>query len=163
MGSPSGAEQRVFRLSAKAIVFEDDRLLAIHCRDRIGDFYYLPGGGQQIGETVHEALRRECHEEIGCPVEIGPLWFVRDYMAWNHEFADEEGDIHQVELMFQRTIAPGRRPGPASAPDGMQVGHAWLPLGDLRRSRFYPLAMRGRLQEAARSGLEGAMYLGAIN
>ena len=93
MESPSDAR---FRTSAKAIIVEHDALLTIHCRDDQGDFYYLPGGGQEIGEPVTDALKRECLEEIGCRVGPGRLLFVRDYISWNHEFVDLGADSVMV-------------------------------------------------------------------
>lgn len=30
----------------------------------------LPGGALDPGETIHEGLRRECAEELGCDIEI---------------------------------------------------------------------------------------------
>ncbi len=160
MESPSDAR---FRISAKAIIVEDDSLLTIHCRDDDGDFFYLPGGGQEIGETVTDALERECLEEIGCRVEAGPLLFVRDYISWNHEFVDLGADTHQVELMFRATVVNGDRPGAPRVPDGLQIGFAWLKLDDLPTDRFYPQAMRTQLVEAVRSQTREATYLGAVN
>ena len=33
----------------------------------------MPGGFVDLGESVEQAARRECREEIGIDVEIGPL------------------------------------------------------------------------------------------
>jgi ADP-ribose pyrophosphatase YjhB (NUDIX family) len=158
------ASQRdpLFRLSAKAIIIEDDALLTVHCADDEGAFHTLPGGGQEYGESVHAALIRECQEEVACTVEPGPLLFVRDYLGWQHEFADIEGHVHQVELMFRCTIGAGR-PGPPSVADGLQVGFAWVPLAALPTVRFYPMAMRVPLVDAIRQGSTAAIYLGAVN
>jgi len=54
------------RLSVKAIIVREGRLLVLKCRDQQGFWYVLPGGGQQVGETLDQALRRECLEELGC-------------------------------------------------------------------------------------------------
>ena len=154
----------VFRLSVKAIIVEDDQLLAIHCRDKQDEFYYLPGGGQEYGETIAETLERECREEIGCGVTHREIMFARDYFAWNHEFADIEGHIHQVELMLRCDIRLGERPSHTTLPDDLQIGYEWLPLDGLGTTRFFPLAMRDDLVAAIRSPEPlPARYLGAIN
>src|SRR5687768_8900235 len=48
------------RNSAKALIVKDGRILVI--RKKVGTelWYLLPGGGQEKGETLHEALKREC-------------------------------------------------------------------------------------------------------
>lgn len=53
-----------YRLSVKAIIKDDDdRVLLIREKDGCWE---LPGGGLEHGEGIHEALRREVAEEIGC-------------------------------------------------------------------------------------------------
>lgn len=139
------------RPSAKAIIIRDGKLLALRMRDEKGPWYLLPGGGVEFGETLHEALRRECREELGVePAEIGGLRFVREYISARHEFADEEPDAHQVEYMFECRLARQNGDCPLDAapgtvpilPDKGQLGLAWLPLATLTRYRFYPKALR---------------------
>jgi len=178
------------RVSAKAVIIEDGRILLTRHRDAEGDWYLLPGGGQRHGETLHEALVRECREETGCTVEPGRLLLVRDYIGAHHEFADEDADAHQVELMFAcRRVAgaapPSSTQAPSSAqppvgtptpsggaasggelangpvPDPMQTGVEWIPLADLPRIRIYPSQLAGLLARGIPDG--GPVYLGDVN
>ncbi|MEC1177482.1 NUDIX domain-containing protein [Metasolibacillus meyeri] len=48
------------RNSAKAIIVKDEKLLAIKIQENGGTYYILPGGGQEHGENLHQALQREC-------------------------------------------------------------------------------------------------------
>lgn len=41
-------------MSAKAVIVEDGRLLALRLEGRDGDYYILPGGGHDVGETLEE-------------------------------------------------------------------------------------------------------------
>ena len=145
------------RLSIKAIIIRDGRLLAVQNRDAEGDWYVLPGGGQEAGETVPAALRRECLEEIGATVRLGRLRFVRDYIARHHEFAASD-DSHQVELMFECELESAPMLG--SRPDSMQTGIAWLELQDLASFRLYPRVLRTALLADA---LDAPIYLGDVN
>jgi 8-oxo-dGTP diphosphatase len=143
------------RSSVKAIVIRDDALLVLRCRDDDGDRFILPGGGQEVGETVHEALHRECLEELGCSVTIGRMRFIRDYIARHHEFADVDGDAQQVELMFECALES--EPDVATVADKAQVGHTWLGVADLSTHRLYPRSLAAHLGRRPRSE---AVYLG---
>lgn len=146
------------RLSVKAIIVREGRLLALKCHDKEGVWYVLPGGGQQAGETLDEALRRECLEELGCDVRMGALRFVRDYIAKNHEFAATEGDAHQVELMFECDLKS--QPSDATQPDSMQIGFEWLELSNLVGRRLYPRVLERTLVSETGAGV---VYLGDVN
>ena len=94
-------------------------------------FYLCPGGGQEHGEDAHEALRRECREEVGCDVVVGGLAFFGDYIGANNEYAGHDGWAHQREAYFFCELAPARSPRLTDAGDRWQTGIAWLPLDGL--------------------------------
>ncbi|NNM59465.1 MAG: NUDIX domain-containing protein [Legionellales bacterium] len=59
-----------FRLSVHA-VFTDEMGKILQLRSTYdGNRWGLPGGSLEPGETIHEALIRECHEELGVNIDI---------------------------------------------------------------------------------------------
>lgn len=149
------------RNSAKALIIREGKLLAIQLEDERGYWYALPGGGQEPGEDLHAALRRECREEIGAEVVIGELRFVRDYIGRNHEFAQRHADIHVVDLIFECGLAEGEevRMGPVADTNALDV--VWLDIDKLDSYRLYPLGLRSWLIRYANG--EGApIYLGDL-
>ena len=61
----------LFRIGVFALIFDGERILLSHRRDI--DWWNLPGGGMEPGETVDEAIRREVREETGLEVEVEHL------------------------------------------------------------------------------------------
>ena len=151
------------RTAPKAIIIQDGKLLVTCNRDDEGVFYLLPGGGQQHGETLLKALRRECLEEIGAEVEVGELLFVREYIGGHHEFAEFEGDVHQIELMFRCRLGDGEIPRMGAAPDEWQTEIAWLPIDELADYRLYPAALKRPIALLAQEEAIGPCYLGDVN
>lgn len=149
------------RVSVKAIIIEEDRILCTKNVDPTGFFYLLPGGGQEPGESLVDALRRECREELGVRIIPGKLLYVRDYIGSKHEFAEHDSDHHQLELMFECELAEDDNLGAGHVPDAYQVGLEWLPLDSLGCYRFYPNALTSVLTSENPVALAG--YLGAVN
>jgi len=67
-----GFEDR-FRLSAHAVITDAAGRVLLLKADYGDQAWGLPGGGLEPGETLHEALLRECREELGCEVTPGYL------------------------------------------------------------------------------------------
>ena len=133
----------------------------MRAKDEEGDWYLLPGGGQEPHETLEEALVRECLEEANVHVEIGPLRFIREYFSGNHEFKNIDYDAHQIEFMFECKLRTGEVPGIGAVPDKGQNGVAWLELDQLEDHRLYPLAMRKYFKDIRNSSIP--VYHGDIN
>lgn len=57
------------RVSARAIIYFDDKIVSMY-RERDGRvFYTFPGGGKEENETERECVQREVFEEFGLVVE----------------------------------------------------------------------------------------------
>lgn len=53
------------RVGVKAIIIHNGWLVAVKKHDEHGPLYSFPGGGQEAGETLVQAVRREVREETG--------------------------------------------------------------------------------------------------
>lgn len=154
---------RHVRPAVKAVIIRNGHLLVTRNHsddDPEGEWFLLPGGGVEHGETLPEAMRRECREEVGCDVEAHDIVMVRDYIAINHEFADHEGHVHGLEIMFRCTLLPGSEPANGAGADTWQTGVEWLPISQLECFRLYPRALRTRLSDGLH---HGPIYVGDVN
>lgn len=74
--NPNGSVGR--RPSVRGIIFRDGKIAMMHSRKY--DYYKLPGGGIELGETLEETLIREVREESGLivkPETIKEFGYVR--------------------------------------------------------------------------------------
>ncbi|MFS0667932.1 NUDIX domain-containing protein [Peribacillus frigoritolerans] len=85
-----------------------NKILLTKNQDDEGYFYLFPGGGQEHGETIHNALLRECMEEVGEEVEIGELLHIREYIGKNQEHSSFDFHVHQVEYYFVSNLVKGK-------------------------------------------------------
>ena len=149
------------RNSAKAIIIADGRILLTKNKDADGDFYLLPGGGQEKFEDIHEALHREVYEETSCRINIKDIRFIREYIAKRHEFAEYDSDSHQIEYMFECSLADDTAPCNGSIPDAFQTGVEFIPLSQIKSIRLYPTILKNVIHEDGT--FDDKIYLGAVN
>lgn len=144
---------RYVRTSAKALIIRDGKMLAIRLQDGQESFHIMPGGGQEPGEPLPEAVAREVAEELGVRVRVGELVFVME--------GTQGEPFHRVDLVF-RCEYRGEIEQAALHGDTNQVGCDWLDIATLNHSTLYP----SRLRRAIMNLYEGKpqpVYLGVEN
>ncbi len=65
-----------FHYCVRAIIKQDEKFLVIRVND--ADYYHLPGGHVEIGETSKQALLREIKEETGFEISISNLAIINE-------------------------------------------------------------------------------------
>lgn len=121
---------------ARSIVIQNDQILLILKKDDNGERYALPGGAQDLGETLESALQRECLEEIGTPVKIINLLGVAE--CFKSSSSEPGKKKHQIEFFFQCQLPQNYLPQNGSNPDKHQIGVVWLPIAQLDSVTIFP-------------------------
>jgi ADP-ribose pyrophosphatase YjhB (NUDIX family) len=87
---------------AAAVVVRDDHLLVIHRRKHGTEYFTLPGGGVQPGESAVQACARELEEEAGLHVVVGECLLTLEN-AGRCQGGDCGAHGGQVSLVMSRT------------------------------------------------------------
>lgn len=81
------------RIGVRAIIYKDGKLLGVkHKSKNTGDpkdFWAIPGGGLDPGESLEDGLRREVYEELGVRVSPGRLLLIQQFTS-TRQGIDEE-------------------------------------------------------------------------
>lgn len=88
-----------FRLSSHAVILNASNEVLLLKANYGNGSWGLPGGALEPGETIHEALHRECIEEIGDAVDIKYLSGV-----YYHSVYNSQTFIFRCELKNSGTI-----------------------------------------------------------
>lgn len=91
------------------VLDEDGRLLLVRRADN--ELYSIPGGAQDVGETISRAVVREVREETGIDVEATGLIGV--YSDPEHVIAYPDGEVRQEFSLCFRAHPLGGQPRPS--------------------------------------------------
>lgn len=118
-----GDDRFNYRVGGLAIA--DGRIL-LQTATRI-DFWVLPGGRAELGESAAETLRREMREELGLDVDVGRLLWVMENF-----FTLDGRRYHEIGFYFAMAVPPVQRAGHEwPAMDGGDCVFRWHPLDAL--------------------------------
>ena len=110
---------------------------------------------------MHQAIIRECREELCLDVIPRRLVLVRDYIAKNHNTKIDDDNFHQAELMFECDVADFSTMGCGTEPDSDSQQILWVDLDDLADSDFMPQAIIPYLKNLA--DIKETIVLGDVN
>lgn len=153
--------QNIFRYSMKAIIIKDGKILVESCDYGRGRFAKLPGGGHKWGETMEQALKRECREELCLDIIPRRLVLVRDYIAKNHDTDIDDDNFHQAELMFECDVMDFSGMGCGIEPDSDDQQIMWIALDELESVNFMPRAIIPHLKNIA--NIKETIVMGDVN
>ena len=129
--------QSGIRITVRAVIIQNDEILLIKKESPDeGARYTLPGGALESGETLHQAVIRECQEEINTAVEAYDVLHIADFFIPKLE--PEPYTRHQLEVLIQCQAPIDYIPASGPAPDKHQVGVEWLPVNELERYTISP-------------------------
>jgi ADP-ribose pyrophosphatase YjhB (NUDIX family) len=127
--------------STTAAIRDDaGRLLLIHKIDN--DFWALPGGAMEIGESIADAAAREVAEETGLTVELTGI--VGIYTDPGHVMAYDDGEVRQeFSVCFHARVLSGE-----PREDGSETKEVrWVDPADVAGLSIHP-SMRRRIDDA---------------
>jgi ADP-ribose pyrophosphatase YjhB (NUDIX family) len=148
----------LIRNAARALIRSNGNILLLRKHDEFrGERFALPGGAQEPGETLQQALDRECREEIGTSVAIRDLLYVADYFK---QRATEPPSTRQlVEFLFACDVPADYQARNGHRPDKHQVDVVWTPLEILPDLPLLPRSLASRLTAPAAA----PVYLGTLH
>ncbi|MEV0939394.1 NUDIX domain-containing protein [Micromonospora wenchangensis] len=96
---------------AVSVFVRDEQARVLLIRRTDNGLWSLPGGGQEIGETVAETAVRETREETGISVEVAGM--VGVYSDPGHVIEYSDGEVRQQFSLCFRAVPVSGTPTPS--------------------------------------------------
>lgn len=149
------------RNTARALILRDHQVLLLR---KQGGRYALPGGAQGTGETLEDALQRECLEEIGARVDAPRLVTVCD--VFKRKDTQPPSRRHLVDFIFLCMLPANYVAGNGPQPDKRQLDVCWVDIDTLPELTFTPEYLSSCLPSLIRAAEQGSTslaYAGAFH
>lgn len=95
------------RITARGIIAKNGQIFCVrqrHYDKTINDFWCLPGGKLEAGESLTDCVRRELVEELGVEPEVGKLLAIQQFGDSSEESIEfffeitNPGDYQKIDL-----------------------------------------------------------------
>lgn len=137
-----------------------NRILLLKKQYSNGDVVYtLPGGTQEPGEALDQALIREVREEINANVKSLGMAYVYEHSRPSRE--NSQITKYKIEFAFVCQLVGAYQPQNGSHPDPHQVAVEWISLDQLNQLKLYPKQLKEVIFKSQSSKLDA--YLGQFD
>lgn len=124
---------------AAAIIIKDEKILLLKRRKPGREYFIIPGGGIEKGETLEMAAIREVKEETNLDVEIENLFFEFDGVYDRHEY------FFTVKNIQGEASLGGEELENNSAENHYAI--AWIALNELEKTLLLPEEIKQKIIE----------------
>jgi len=124
------------RIAVRGVFYRNGDILLSQHQSHDREWYLIPGGGINQGESVEQAFHRELLEETGYLCSFGEVVMIREVMNIYNDIPILPPGFHQIEIYVAGQIV-GQSDAPL-AMDKQQIGCCWLPVTELSNLTFYP-------------------------
>lgn len=128
------------RISSRALIIDNNKILLIH-RIKFGkEYYVLPGGEIEKNETPEEAVKREVKEETNLDIEIDSLF------CKLKEIVKKEKRLGYYFLVknFNGKLKLGSPEKERQCKDNVYK-FIWMPLKKVKEVKFYPVKLKTKI------------------
>ena len=88
----------LYRVAARVLIVQDDKILLVKETD--DDWWALPGGGVDHGETIESTLVREVEEELGVPARD----VSSDFQIAYYNIGNVVNGVPRMNLFFKASV-----------------------------------------------------------
>lgn len=140
----------MIKVRAAVILMEMDKILLVKHSKGGKDYWVLPGGGVEKGESLIEAAIREIKEETNLEIKVKKLVFISEAIP-------SDRHRHVIDFFFTGEILSGEI---KMGEEDILKDIKFFPISELSEISFYP-DIREELREGYDSGFsEPTRFLG---
>jgi len=118
------------RVRVAGLYIENKQILLVKHRKDGQEYYLLPGGGQNSGESMTRALEREWQEELNVEIITGNYLFSGESIP-----PLNSNKRHVLQVVFEVNKVNGNI---LLSPDNTLIDFEWIPLAEINSIKLYP-------------------------
>lgn len=123
------SDAKKIRIRVGGVYIDGSKILLVEHHKNGQEYFLLPGGGCEFGETFVQALERELEEEAGLKTKTGRFLFM-------NESIPPDQHRHIVNLTFLGTVLEGE--AHLAETSDVLKGVVWVEKERFKTLRFFP-------------------------